>query len=191
MIVWLNGTFGAGKTTTAGELVRLLPDARLFDPEQVGHLLAHVDRLPGVADFQHWPPWRHLVVETAAQLLRYVGGTLVVPQTVLTRRYWEEIRSGLRQAGIGVRPFVLHSDRATLTARIDGDAAERRDWRLEHLTRYEEALPWLRTSARIVDTGGRSPREVARAVAADAGLLPREHERRSPDDGRPGGPIGP
>ncbi|SEC34411.1 hypothetical protein SAMN04489727_3418 [Amycolatopsis tolypomycina] len=38
MIVWLNGTFGAGKTTTAAELARLL-GARTFDTEFVGYLL--------------------------------------------------------------------------------------------------------------------------------------------------------
>jgi adenylate kinase family enzyme len=39
MIIWLNGTFGAGKTTTARELVATTPGARLFDPELVGYLL--------------------------------------------------------------------------------------------------------------------------------------------------------
>ncbi|WP_228834433.1 AAA family ATPase [Nocardia abscessus] len=33
MIIWLNGTFGAGKTTTAGELTALLPGSRIFDTE--------------------------------------------------------------------------------------------------------------------------------------------------------------
>ncbi|MEU4715141.1 hypothetical protein AB0F73_15975 [Micromonospora purpureochromogenes] len=35
MIVWLNGAFGAGKTTVAAELCRRLPGARRFDPEWV------------------------------------------------------------------------------------------------------------------------------------------------------------
>ena len=39
MFVWLNGAFGAGKTTTAAELVTLIPDSRLFDPETVGYML--------------------------------------------------------------------------------------------------------------------------------------------------------
>ncbi|NEB65771.1 ATP-binding protein, partial [Streptomyces fulvissimus] len=29
MIIWLNGSYGAGKTTTARELAALLPDARV------------------------------------------------------------------------------------------------------------------------------------------------------------------
>ncbi|HEV7629076.1 MAG TPA: ATP-binding protein, partial [Streptomyces sp.] len=150
MIVWLNGTFGAGKTTTAGELVQLLPDARLFDAEQVGAMLGHVDGLPDLGDFQHWPPWRHLVVETASQLLDYVGGTLVVTQSVLVRQYWEEIHGGLLRAGIAVHHFVLHSDPVTLARRIENDTPEHISWRLKHLAVYKKALPWLRESARVV-----------------------------------------
>ncbi len=39
-------------------------------------------------------PGRGIVVETAAQVLDYVGGVLAVPQTVLTAAYWAEIRTG-------------------------------------------------------------------------------------------------
>ena len=39
MIVWVNGAFGVGKTTVAGELVSLLPRARVYDPEPLGWLL--------------------------------------------------------------------------------------------------------------------------------------------------------
>jgi hypothetical protein len=37
VIVWLNGTFGCGKTTAASELRSLIPSSRLFDPETVGY----------------------------------------------------------------------------------------------------------------------------------------------------------
>ncbi|QPP07478.1 AAA family ATPase [Streptomyces bathyalis] len=171
MIIWLNGTFGAGKTTTAGKLAELLPQARFFDTEQVGGMLATVPDLPELGDFQHWPPWRHLVVETASQLLDYVGGILVVPQTVLVKQYWDEISTGLAEAGIEVHHYVLHTDRDTLAHRIVNDRPTGHDWRLRHLTDYEEALPWLRDAAQIVDTTHRQPKDVAKAIADDAGAL--------------------
>jgi thymidylate kinase len=40
MIIWINGAFGAGKTTLAEELHRRLPDALAFDPEFVGYILS-------------------------------------------------------------------------------------------------------------------------------------------------------
>ena len=33
LVVWIDGAFGVGKTTVAEELVTMLPDAMLFDPE--------------------------------------------------------------------------------------------------------------------------------------------------------------
>jgi shikimate kinase len=39
VIIWLNGTFGAGKTTTGRQLAGRLANARHFDPEEVGYLL--------------------------------------------------------------------------------------------------------------------------------------------------------
>ena len=75
MIVWLNGTFGAGKSSTANHLVRLLPQARVYDPETVGYMLGHV-LTELVDDFQDWPPWRTLVIQTAVQVHHYVGGIL-------------------------------------------------------------------------------------------------------------------
>ncbi|MFC4062846.1 AAA family ATPase [Planomonospora corallina] len=171
MIIWLNGTFGAGKTTTAGELVRMLPGARIFDSEYVGFMLRHVEGLPEVRNFQQWPPWRGLVVQTAVQLLDYLGGVLVVPQTVLVEEYWAEIRTGLEKAGVPVRHFLLHADEETLTRRIETDTVEAgaRRWRLDHLADYREALPWLRREAESVDTTGVPPARVAEIVAGVTG----------------------
>ncbi|MGI5212198.1 AAA family ATPase [Plantactinospora sp. CA-290183] len=167
MIVWLNGTFGAGKTTTSKELVRLVPQARIFDTEQVGYLLEHVLGVP-VTDFQDWPPWRTLVVETAAQLLAFTGGVLVVPQSVLVEQYWMEIRAGLDRAGIPVRHFVLHAERDILVRRIETDTVETgaRQWRLDHLDAYEEARGWLSREAEVVDTTGAPAAQVAQRIAA-------------------------
>ncbi|MFF3669544.1 AAA family ATPase [Microtetraspora malaysiensis] len=167
MIVWLNGTFGVGKTTTAKELTTLIPEARIFDPEHVGYMLGRVPNLPRLGDFQHWPPWRHLVVETASQLLNYVGGVLIAPQTVLVERYWAEISTGLERAGIPVHHFVLHTDPDTLAHRIDADTVESgaRQWRLDHISEYCDAVAWLSGEAEVIDTTEVSPVQVAHFIA--------------------------
>ena len=96
MIVWINGTHGAGKTTTGALVQRLIPDSRVFDAEKVGETLMDITPgLPETDNFQHWPPWRPLVVETARHVLDYTGGTLVMPMTVLIEQYWREISAGL------------------------------------------------------------------------------------------------
>ncbi|QRP43881.1 AAA family ATPase [Amycolatopsis sp. FDAARGOS 1241] len=164
MIVWLNGPFGSGKTSTARELADLLR-ARIFDPEFVGYLL----RVPfpePAGDFQDLDLWRPLVVENAARVHEHTGGPLVAPQTLLVERYAREIFTGLAERGIEVRHFVLHADRAELRRRIEADEPSIRQWRLDHLEAYEGALPWLRETGTVVDTEGTPPADVARKIAA-------------------------
>ncbi|WP_194895364.1 AAA family ATPase [Catenulispora pinisilvae] len=176
MIIWVNGTFGVGKTTVSALLAEAVPGARIFDAEEVGYLLQPVLKSVPVRNFQEWPPWRHLVVETAAQILGYVGGTLVVPQTVLVEQYWDEISSGLEKAGIPVRHFVLDADRETLVRRIETDTVidspKVRRWRIDHVQDYEQALPWLRRKGRIVDTTTLTPAEITTVISDAVGRGP-------------------
>jgi chloramphenicol 3-O-phosphotransferase len=166
MIVWLNGTFGAGKTTTAEALLPLLDGARLFDPETVGYMLGPNLADRPVTDFQHWPPWRSLVVATAAELIRYTGQHLIAPQTVLDRSYLAEIFEGLRVSGIDVFHVVLDADEPLLRHRIER-SDEARQWRLDHLSRYQAARGWMTEEADlVVDTSAVSPDRVAGRIAA-------------------------
>jgi hypothetical protein len=76
VIVWINGPHGAGKTTTSALVQQLIPNSRVFDAEKVGETLMDITPgLPETDNFQHWPPWRPLVVETARCVLGYTGGT--------------------------------------------------------------------------------------------------------------------
>jgi len=168
MIVWINGTHGSGKTTTSALVQRLVTDSRVFDAEKVGETLMDVTPgLPETDNFQHWPPWRPLVVETARHILGYVGGTLVVPMTVLVEQYWREISAGLADHGIPLRHFVLHADRQTLLDRINGDTAiGPSSFRLDYVDAYAEAArTWLHNEAEVIDTSTQTPEDVARTIA--------------------------
>ncbi|MEU8760179.1 AAA family ATPase [Streptomyces sp. NPDC048659] len=169
MIVWLNGTHGVGKTTTSGLVQQLIPDSRVLDAEKVGETLMDIKPgLPTTNNFQHWAPWRPLVVETARRVLDYTGGTLVMPMTVLVEEYWREISAGLAQHGIPVRHFVLHADQATLRARIAGDTVIGPDspFRLRYLEPYAEAArTWLHAEAEVVDTTRLTPPQAAARIA--------------------------
>ncbi len=169
MIVWLNGTHGVGKTTTANLLQPLLPDSRVFDAEKVGETLMDVrPGLPATDNFQHWPPWRPLVVETARRILDYTGGTLVMPMTVLVEQYWREISRGLHSHGIRVRHFVLHVEPDTLRRRIAGDTVMGPSpFRFSHLTPYAEAFAtWLGDEAEVIDSTHLTAAQAATRIAA-------------------------
>jgi len=167
VIVWLNGTHGAGKTTTAALLAPLLPGARVLDAEKVGEVLMDVTpALPATGDFQHWPPWRPLVVETARRVLEYTGGTLVMPMTVLVEAYWREIADGLAGHGVEVRHVVLHAEQEVLRERITRADVGPSPFRFAHLEPYAEAArSWLHAAGEVVDTTHLTPPEVAQRVA--------------------------
>lgn len=165
MIVWLNGTFGCGKTATAAELRCLIPSSRVFDPETVGYMLQPNLADHPVTDFQHWPPWRRLVVSAVTELAGFTGQHLIAPQTVLDRGYLEEIFAGLGDARLTVFHVLLDADDDILRQRIHG-SAEAQQWRLDHLPAYQQSRTWMIPAADlIVDTGHQTPAEAARQIA--------------------------
>ena len=170
MIVWINGTHGVGKSTTSALVQQLIPDSRVFDAEKVGETLMDIrPGLPATDNFQHWAPWRPLVVETASRVLEYTGGVLVMPMTVLVEEYWREISTGLTDRGITVHHVVLHADEETLRRRICDDRAMGpvpSPFRLRYLDPYfEAARAWLHDEAHVVDTTDRTPAEAAEHIA--------------------------
>ncbi len=117
VIIWLNGGFGAGKTTLAGELHRRLPDALVYDPEDVGLMLWKW--LPPNGDFQHLPSWRELVIATAVSLRRHHADTLIVPMSLIRDAYRDEILGGLADAGEQVLHVFLEVDAGVLRDRLN------------------------------------------------------------------------
>ncbi|MET9441870.1 NUDIX domain-containing protein [Streptomyces sp. NPDC006610] len=184
-VVWINGAFGAGKSTTARELIELIPNSTLFDPEDIGGALGHLlpaKRLAEVGDFQDLPIWRRLVIDTAAALLNELGGTLVVPMTLLRQEYRDEIFGGLAARRISVRHVLLAPAETILRARMaarevppdppDGAMREIRagQWARDHIEPYHTALAsWLVADAHLVDNGALTPYETAVRIAEAVG----------------------
>ncbi|MER6914474.1 NUDIX domain-containing protein [Streptomyces sp. NPDC000594] len=122
MIVWINGAFGAGKSTTARELIDLLPGSTLYDPELTAaglRALLPPERLgtPDGYGYPELPIWRRLVVDTAAAMLAELGGVLVVPMTLLRQEHRDEIFGGLAARRIPVCQVLLRPDETILRHR--------------------------------------------------------------------------
>jgi gluconate kinase len=127
VIIWINGGFGAGKTTLAEELHRRLPDALAYDPEDVGIMLWKWMRPAG--DFQHLPSWRELVVATALSLRRHHAETLIVPMSLIRDAYRAEILGGLADAGEEVLHVFLEADADALRERLNARVTHPdKDW---------------------------------------------------------------
>ena len=117
VIIWINGAFGAGKTTLAEELHRRLPDAVVYNPEDVGIMLWKW--LPSDGDFQHMASWRELVVATALSLRTHHAKTLIVRMSLIRDAYRAEILGGLADAGEQILHVFLEADAGVLRERLN------------------------------------------------------------------------
>ena len=177
VIIWINGGFGAGKTTLAQELHRRLPEAVVYDPEDVGIMLWKW--MPPNGDFQHLPSWRELVVATALSLRRHHADTLIVPMSLICDAYRAEILGGLADAGEQVLHVFLETDAGILRERLNARVTDPKYTEWDRAAR-ELGLPGVdeMVAAAARQPGGTlllrsdrlTPPELADEVLARAGL---------------------
>lgn len=167
VIIWVNGTFGVGKTTTARLVASKSAQLRTFDPESVGFMLReNLNDFP-VTDFRDWESWRILTPIVADEVIRFSRQSLIAPQTVLEETYWDEILHGLSDRGHHVFHVLLEADETTMRNRIEADQelAVARQGRLNHLPKFAHARSWMaRRADLILDTTRLSPEQVADQV---------------------------
>jgi 8-oxo-dGTP pyrophosphatase MutT (NUDIX family) len=112
-------------------------------------------------------------------MLAELGGTLVVPMTLLRQEYRDEIFGGLAARRIPVRHILLAPAETILRERIAGreipldlpDGELRtRQWAYDHIEPYRAALAsWLTADAHVVDTSALTPYETAVRIAEGVG----------------------
>jgi hypothetical protein len=172
VVIWVNGPFGVGKTTTVNEIMRRVVGSYRFDPEHIGSVLRLT--LPDVADidFQRLQPWREGVVAMIESLHRHRPEPMLVPMTVWSADVHDGVIEELRRRRVDLRHITLMASEAELRRRIAADTVESegcRTWRTE---RADACLAELVSPryATHVDTDGRRIDEVVGTVLASVGL---------------------
>ncbi|MDX2394061.1 AAA family ATPase [Streptomyces sp. NPDC054904] len=178
MIVWLNGPFGAGKSTLAAGLNTALSGSVIADPEDIGALLRQsmAGHHRQQRDYQDYPAWRHLTVRLVAELHQLTTGPVIIPMTILNEQYARKLHTPLSQLGTDVHHLVLHADRAPLTTRTNRNVEypgneERSEAVRAHRHRraldYEHAATaWLHAGAHVIDTSTLTPGQTLQAALA-------------------------
>jgi hypothetical protein len=181
VIVWINGTFGVGKTQTAHELRRRIGRGWIADPELVGYGLHRMQPRRMRGDFQDEPAWRLGVRDVLRRLdAEHSVQPVIAPMTLVVDEYADEIIGGLRADGHDVRHVSLMAAPATVRRRLRSRGAAMRDlWAERQIERCTTALAAPRF-AHHVQTDGRSIDDVVEDVA---GVL--ELPLRRPRDRRP------
>ncbi len=174
MIIWLNGPFGAGKTTLAAKLRERQPDLLLFDPEEIGYLVKTTVPPAKSGDYQDLPLWRGLTLAALAELRKHYRQHIVVPMTLVRPDYLEELLGGAKRIDRELIHIFLILDEAVLRERIEqqvmhpdpGRNAEIRRWRLAQVERCLSAQDSLPPGTLVLDSGVHGPDALADMVIA-------------------------
>jgi hypothetical protein len=194
VLIWVNGTFGVGKTHTVAALHRRLPGSLVVDPEQVGYGMQKLVPASYRPDFQDFVAWRTGVVEVLDLILRRHDGHVLAPMTVANPRYFAETVGRLREIGHDVRHVALMAAPETVVARLAGRglgggrladavglrrlALRREQWAVDRVVPNLERLG-APEFAQHVATDDLTVPQVAEQVAASCGL------ELAPDDAGP------
>ena len=135
MVIFVNGSFGVGKTTVARLLTQRLPRSTLLDPEPIGVVLMRLAALRSFAtsldDFQDLEIWR----AASARLIRLllaIRRTVVVPMSFSNSSYLDQFLAGVRQRDRETFHFCLTAPLAIVRARLAAREARRgpTEWQL-------------------------------------------------------------
>lgn len=173
MIIWINGSFGAGKTTVSELLHQQMPEAHIFDPEEVGYIIQK--RFPAARsmDYQDLPMWRRLVTQFIVEAKAQFPAPMIIPMTLVVPDYLEEIFAGIQKEDQALYHFFLETSKAELTRRIteqvivESDAErdeEVRQWRLAQIDRCVAAAELMPAGTIMLNTDKHSPEQLVERI---------------------------
>lgn len=170
MIIWVNGAFGAGKTQTAHELQRRIPHSFIYDPENAGYFIRkNIPAEMAKSDFQDFPLWRETNYGMIKSIHEEYDGILIIPMTIVSPLYFDEIVGRLRRDGIPVHHFALCATKETLLKRLRSRGEGERSWAARQIDRCTEGLSQP-VFDRHMQTDTMTIPEVAETIANAAGI---------------------
>lgn len=181
MILWLNGSFGAGKTTVAHELQKRLERAYVYDPENIGYFLRkNAPEECRTPDFQDVPLWRDFNYETLKWIAGTYPGVIIAPMTLNRGQYFDEIIGRLKKDGVPVCHVILWASRETLLRRLKKRSLGRLSREEFAVQAIEKSLDFFasRPEEEKIITDDLTVDQVVEAVAKRCGL-PLKEDRRT------------
>lgn len=164
MIIWINGAFGAGKTTVAEILHVKIEKSYIYDPENIGDFFRY--NLPKEiqkGDFQDYNEWRAWNVQVLNKIYREYDGDIIVPMTLYKQPAYDEIFTGLKAAGLKVQQFQLEVSKETILTRLQERPPALVTWGAERVDEIIEAFKLIPLEEKI-DNEAHTPDEVAQLI---------------------------
>lgn len=134
MIIMINGAFGVGKTTVSNELLKVVKNSMIYDPEEIGFMLRNiipkqikqVEAVTG--DFQDLELWKEFTVQVAGSLINKYETNLIVPMTIRNPFYLDYIKTGFGQIDKQTFHFCLTASKDTIYERLRKRGEEEGNW---------------------------------------------------------------
>jgi hypothetical protein len=169
MVVFINGSFGIGKTTVARLLAAQLPSSGVFDPEPIGLVLSRLALLLPLKertdDFQDLVRWRRTSIQGIGLALRF-RKTVLVPMAFSNAWYLGEFVSHFRGRAVPTLHFCLTAPHRVVLERLRGREGRRgaTSWMLRRAAECCEAHN-APAFAEHIPTADHSALEVANQIA--------------------------
>ena len=157
MIIWINGSFGVGKTTVAEKLKEKIDKSIIYDPEKIGMFLSNT--LPTKEDdFQDYELWRTINYEMLKNLYTEFE-VIIVPMTITNLQYYNEIVGRLERDGINIKHFILIASKENIISRLNarGNSTE---WAYMQVDRCDKAFKDDYLKGQKIDTNNKNVGEV-------------------------------
>lgn len=169
MLIWINGTFGVGKTQAAFGLHRKLPGSAVVDPELLGFGIQRMYPPAIRDDFQETPWWAPTAAEILVDISRKHPGLLIVPMTLADPARHGTIFGALQGAGVKTVHVTLLADRGTVLRRLRTRLDGRSSWAAQRFTDTDQALRDAHFAEHL-HTDGMGTLQVVERIGALAGV---------------------
>ncbi len=172
MVIWLSGAYGVGKSAVAKELCKIIPNALVFDAEEVGNAVReNYPDCPYGYIFEDYPLWAEFCYRLIGDIHDKFHKNILVDMTLVRESSRRQILDKLRADGIEVHYFVLTACRQVIHDRILARGEDEGCWCMENLDMAMELSVAIPGSIPI-DTDGIPADLVAKSVIryCEAGL---------------------
>lgn len=157
MIIWINGSFGVGKTTVAEKLNEKIDKSIIYDPEKIGMFLSST--LPTKEnDFQDYRLWRTINYEMLKNLYNEFE-VIIVPMTITNLQYYNEIVGRLERDGINIKHFILIASKENIISRLNA-RDNSTEWAYMQVDRCDKAFKYDYLKGQKIDTNNKNVDEV-------------------------------
>nr|GGG80450.1 tunicamycin resistance protein [Virgibacillus oceani] len=130
-----------GKTTTAYELQKRLTNSFVYDPERFGYvLMRNVPPDISMDDFQDYPLWREANFKLLKQISEEYDGIIIVPMTLTSEDFFEEIIGRLRENGVEIKHFTLSASMQTIQKRLRKRLEGKNSWAYQQAEKRMQRL---------------------------------------------------